>query len=82
MEGFVIGLGIVAGFVFGYIFHKLNIHREEIEDLKNKQTNDWYDLTMRNTQNSNHIEQIENYLKIKFPEMDKEYFEQYYENNK
>ena len=78
----IFAISVLVGAGTGYIFIKLANHDESIEDLQIRQNDEWYDLIIKCSQNSNRIEYLENFLKMKYPDMDREMMERFSKPNK
>ena len=78
----IFAISVLVGAGTGYIFIKLANHDESIEDLQIRQNDEWYDLIIKCSQNSNRIEYLEKFLKMKYPDMDDEMMEGFSKPNK
>ena len=67
---------IIGGFI-GYVMAKLRNHDMDIKTLDERQTDDWYNLTMSIAGVKNDVQYLEECLKLKFPNIHNEYMEKY-----
>lgn len=72
----------IIGGCFGYCFAKINKLERDNEELRTRQNVDWYDLTMGIADKGNKIQTIEDFLHIKFPDMEETIFAKYANLNK
>lgn len=77
MEIIAIIGGLILGSLFGYVLAKIKNIEDDLKLFNERYYSDWYDLTMKIAGNSNRIEYLETFLKMKYPDMDKEMMEKY-----
>lgn len=77
MEIITIIGGLILGSLFGYVLAKIKNIEDALKLFNERYYSDWYDLCMKDGELSNHIEYLETFLKMKYPDMDKEMMEKY-----
>ena len=68
---------VLIGSLFGYILVKIKNIENDLKLFDERQTEYWYDLCMKDGENSNSIKYLEEFLKMKYPDMDKEMMERF-----
>jgi hypothetical protein len=76
------GLAIIAFTICIVLLSKVEKLEKKCEELRDKETMDWYNLLMKIGHNSNEIQVHEDFLQMKFPDMNKTILEKYSKPNK